>query len=85
MRSETLSVGIDGELSTFTAPRYFLEQFRLTDPDYYAKLKEERLKSLFVSTKDKRFVGRDYSEKRERSDYEDKLSTDRYSKKRIGI
>ena len=85
LNSELLSVGIDGELSTFTAPRYFLDQFRLTHPDEYAKLKSDRLSSLFVSTKDKRFVGRDYSEKRERSDYEDKLASERYSKKRIGI
>ncbi len=85
LNSEVLSVGIDGELSTFTAPRYFLEQFRLTQPEIYAKLKSDRLKSLSVSTKDKRFVGRDYIEKRERSDFEDNLAADRYSKKRIGI
>ena len=83
--SEILSVGVDGELSTFTAPRYFLEQFRLTDPEIYATLKSDRLKSLAVSTKDKRFIGREYSDKRRRSDYEDKLASDRYSKKRICI
>lgn len=85
LRNEQLVVGVDGNLSKFSAPKYFLEQFRLTDPDEYANIKTMRLAGLAQATVDSRLVGCDPLSRRERSDYEDSLAADKYSKSRIVI
>lgn len=85
LSNEQLVVAVDGEISKFSAPKYFLEQFRLTNPVEYDKIKSERLESLGRATDDSRLVGADVISRRERSDYEDDLVSSKYSKSRVGI
>ena len=85
LKGQTLSVAIDGNLSTFTAPRYFLSQFELTDPEKYANLKEDRLDSLEVATADYHMDWFNPQNRKMRGDRDTYLAYEKYGKKRIGI
>lgn len=85
LSNQQLTVGLDGDLSVFSAPRYFLELFRLTDPDDYDIIKSNRLHNLRSASDEARLIGRDYEIRRKRSDYEDQISSEENKKKRVGI